>query len=234
MKKPLAVLTGTFILLSFAAAEDSITVSEDSNSSYKPTTIVNGDFDECPWQGFVLNGTTYSASHLRKNAGKILSDSASKTVDSKLWNGVGEGWNTTETKLFGYGKLYDWTKKVNGVYDTCAVNATYVSTFNALNNFSFIEMNGHVQSVFYQDLSTQGKDVIRWTLKHARRNDVEERISVQIGAPERDSSGNLIPATSKEDTTDPLNPKIKQEGWAKFSYNGVTNNDSNQDRKSVV
>lgn len=226
MKKPLAVLTGTFILLSFAAAEDTtITVSVDSNSSYEPTTIVNGDFNECPWQGFVLNGTTYTASYLRENAGKVLSDSQDKAVDSKLWNGVGEGWNTTETTLFPYGKLYDWAKRVDGVFVPYAVNATYVSTFSNVPNFSFIEMNGHVQSVFYQDLTTHGKDVIRWTLDHARRNNVEERISVQIGAPERDSSGNLVPATSKEDT-DPLNPKIKQEGWAKFSYDGVTNNDS--------
>ena len=226
MKKPLAVLTGTFILLSFAAAEDSITVSEDFNSSYKPTTIVNGDFDECPWQGFVFDGKTYTASQLRSSAGNILSGSGGKTVDSKLWNGVGEGWNTTETTLFSYGKLYDWAKRVNGNYVKYAVNATYVSTFESEQNFSFIEMNGYNQSVFYQDLTTQGKDVIRWTLNHARRGEnVVESIAVQIGAPERDSSGALIPATSNQ-VSDKLNPKIKKEGWAKFTSDGVTNNDS--------
>ena len=236
MKKTLAVLTGTFILLSFAAAED-ITVSEDSNSSYKPTTIVNGNFDECPWQGFVLNGKTYTVDYLKANAATITDttkgdsalSSGGTVVGGKLWNDVGKGWNTTETTLFPYGKLYDWAKRVNGTYVKYAVNATYVSTFESEQNFSFIEMNGYNQSVFYQDLRTQGKDVIRWTLEHARRgtnSSSDEEIAVQIGAPETDSSGALIPATSNKDS-DPLNPKIKKEGWAKFSYNGVTNNDSN-------
>ncbi len=225
MKKTLAVLAGTFILFSYAAA-DEISVNIDENSSYIPTEIVNGDFDECPWQGFVYDNNVYTTLSLETKAGTILTDVGGKDVSSKLWNGVDGGWNTTETTLFTYGKLYDWTKKVNGSFIKYAVQATYVSTFNSLTDFSFIEMNGYHPCVFYQDLTTHGKDVIRWTLKHARRvSSEEERIAVQIGAPETDSDGKLLPATASTDS-DPLNPKIKKDGWAKFNYNGVTNNDS--------
>ncbi len=215
MKKTFTALAGILLLFSYAGADD-IVLSVDTNSTYTPTTIVNGDFDECPWQGFVYGGTTYTTAYLRQNAGNILSGS-SGDVTSKLWNGVGEGWNTTEVTLFSYGKLYDWTKRVNGNFVAYAVHATYSSAFNSVQNFSFIEMNGYHPSVFYQDLKTQGGDVIRWTLNHANRQNVVERINVQIGAPYINDDGSLVPATTT------LDPKIKDDGKAVFQYNGVTN-----------
>ena len=233
MKKTFVALAGILLLFSYAVAED-IVLSVDTNSTYKPTTIVNGNFDECPWQGFVYGGQTYEVAELKANAQNVQNNSTSNStinnttgdVSGKLWNGVDGGWNTTEITLFPYGKLYDWTKKVSKSFTKYAVQATYVSTFDSLTDFSFIEMNGYHPCVFYQDLTTHGKDVIRWTLKHARRvNSEEERIAVQIGAPETDSTGNLVPATASTGS-DPLNPKIKKDGWAKFNYNGVTNNDS--------
>ena len=36
------------------ALADEITVSEDKASTYVPTTIVNGSFDEEPWMDFSL------------------------------------------------------------------------------------------------------------------------------------------------------------------------------------
>ncbi len=224
MKKIKQILTVALLFCaSFAFADDikGITISVDSNSSYKPTTIVNGDFDECPWQGFEYGGQTYTTAYLKANAGDILK-TCSGTVTRKLWNGVGEGWNTTEVNLFPYGKVYDWTKKVNGNFVPYAVQATYTSSFEKDTDFSFIEMNGFVQNVFYQDLATTGGDVIRWTLNHAYRGNSSdagavEQINVQIGAPETDSNGALVPATTD------LDPKIKTAGKAKFNYNGVDN-----------
>ena len=201
-------------------ATDEITVYEDNESTYIPTNIINGGFDECPWVAFKLGDVTYSKS--------MLDDySSSKFLDSTevelIYNGTNGGWNTTTNIIYDDGKLFDWTKKSNGAFVKHAINATYNGSLQTGSNYSFIEMNGHEAAVFYQDLNTIGGDVIRWTLNHGIRPTYEapsqQNISVEIGAPNM-KNGEIVTAHG---TGDDLYTEIESTSSAKYTKDGVVN-----------
>ena len=222
------LIKGTFFfiiilsLISNVYALDDITVYEDNDSTYIPTNIINGGFDECPWVAFKLNGETYSKSIL--DSGKSFTDGIRVEL---IYNGTNGGWNTTTNLIYDDGKLFDWTKKANGVVVKHAINATYNGSLQTGANYSFIEMNGHEAAVFYQDLNTIGGDVIRWTLNHGIRPTstapAQQNISVEIGAPNT-KDGKIVTAHG---TGDDLYTEIESKSSAKYTKDGVTNGSLN-------
>lgn len=183
-------------------------------SSYKATQIENGDFKEIPWEDFVVNGVTYTKG----------STSGSGKITESFPNGVGEGWNTTEIQPYR-GNLFE-------VWPTGSPldpNETQKGS-QEVNGDYYIEMNTTNPACLYQDLATQGGDVIKWTLQHAARNKHgfnEQRMYVTIGSPEIGDDGKIVAATgigivSNNQIVDGINTNIREEGKAEYRYNGIT------------
>ncbi|MDD7642632.1 MAG: hypothetical protein PUK75_09190, partial [bacterium] len=82
-------------------------------------------------------------------------------------------------------------------------------------------MNTTNPAALYQDLSTQGGDVIKWTLQHSARANhgfQEQRMYVTIGAPEIEN-GQIVAATGVKDQ---INTNIVDAGKAEYRYDPDT------------
>ena len=197
------------VITAYAEEDGQTPAVEDTLSPYSPTQIKNGDFETTPWESFTLNGVTYTA----------LDKSASGTITSSFPNGVGEGWNTTETQPYS-GNLFEvWP--TGKPLDPKEAGRDFTK-----NGTQFIEMNTTNPACLYQDLATQGGDVIKWTLQHAARRNLgfqEQRMYVTIGKPERRQNGEIIAATgigevSNNTITDNIDTKIQDDGKAEYRY----------------
>ena len=103
---------------------------------------------------------------------------------SRIPNGTNQGWNTTEVgdQCFEY------------LCDNPCGHAP------GLDNHCSVEMNADNEATLYQDLFTNGGDVIRWSLQHAVRyvawevtNPKMQAIRVEVGAPNYDESNIVYP-----------------------------------------
>lgn len=192
------------VITAYAEDEEPTLTAQVGSSSYSATQIENGNFElTTPWESYVLNGVTYTSKPTSYPSG---------TITAAIPNGVGEGWNTTEDKPY-QGSLFE-------VWDIKALPADKTRAFPEANGRYFIEMNANQPAALYQDLPTQGGDVIRWTLQHAARNgdgSDEQSMYVTIGAPVIGTNGEILAASGVNDNID---PKIQDDGKA--------------DRKSVV
>ena len=167
-----------------------ITVAVDNTSTFVPTQIVNGDFGTRPFMPFKYNGTWYNTWN-------------SSNPDNVDWtevnpNAIGQGWNTTETHTYDHG-LFEWVSGMN-VY-----NSTLNTNGNNNGHGYFLEMNACNSAVLYQDLPTNGHDVIRWSLQHAVRTGSwadPQSMRVEIGAPQRDGSNNIVAASGVNEAVD--------------------------------
>lgn len=95
-------------------------------------------------------------------------------------NGTDCGWNTTET----VSNFFEWSNSGKSTY-----NPEYLTDGN-----NFVEMNPTHAVTLYQDLTTHGGDVIKWTLKHAPRTNLggyPQQMEVIIGNPKR-NNGNIV------------------------------------------
>ena len=196
------------------ALADGITVSEDKASAYVPTTIVNGSFDEEPWMDFTYDGVTYYSC---KNDADFSSWGKVEATDV-VFNGVDGGWNTTE-RSWWHSSLFEYA---NGNIPTHAI--THNTSIS--NTGKYVEMNCYHACMLYQDLTTHGNDVIRWSLNHAvtTGGDETQAMRVEIGAPNRDGSGNIVNASGWATN---LNPQIELASKAIYRSTGVTDKDGN-------
>ena len=185
-----------------------ITVAVDNTSAYTPTQIANGDFSTRPYMPFKYNGTWYNEwSSSSPNTGTYWT-----AVNP---NGIGEGWNTTETQVFEHG-LFEWINHMH-VFN----NILYNNGNNAGHDF-FLEMNACNSAVLYQDLPTNGHDVIRWSLDHAVRLDCGANIQsvrVEVGAPEY-SGANIVAASG---VNNDVNSHIQSSSKVIYRSSGITN-----------
>ena len=201
MRKIFTLLAAILFTTCLCAQE--ITVSVDNSSTFQPTTISNGDFSAEPFMNFVLGGTTYTLS----NKNTSLS---SGTISSAIPNGVNGGWNTTENQPYK-GSLFEYSN------DEHNYNVHFTNTGNY-----FVEMNANHSAMLYQDLATNGNDVIRWTLGHAVRTtyaDNVQSVRVEIGAPEY-SGGNIVAASGINDAID---SHIQSSSKVIYRASGITN-----------
>ena len=159
-------------------AISNITVEHDSESTYVPTRIINGSFTDEPWMNYKIGSTLYTEcplSDLVKSATEIY------------FNGVNEGWNTTETMVWN-GNLFEYSSDNDYIHWVIIYNNSITPSER------FVEMNGSYSAILYQDLTTQGNDVILWRLKHAVTNqnknaDNIQSMRVEIGAPNVNGDG---------------------------------------------
>lgn len=181
-----------------------------SVSSNKATQIKNGNFEDIPWIDYVYNGVTYTQQTRDTSLG------SDKTITSSIRKGVDEGWNTTEINPY-QGNLFEVWPTEQG-----KMPAESERTNRDLkeNGRYFIEMNTTNPAALYQDLSTQGGDVIKWTLQHADRAGhgfQEQKMYVMIGAPEM-QNGQIVAATGVKDQID---TNIVEAGKAEYRYDSV-------------
>lgn len=205
-------------------AEVNLTASEDSSSTYVPTQIINGDFEKEPFMTYTYNGTTYTRNPLKKADDDYVYDSSKSShefftkgalnVSGIVFNGVDQGWNTTETQIWK-GNLFEWWPWKNNYADAkpYVYNSNITTGSNSSN--AYVEMNNCSAAVLYQDLSTYGGDVIRWTLDHAvvTSGDNDQSIRVEIGAPNGNASG----------VGNSINTNIVDATRAQYTKGGVTN-----------
>ena len=130
--------------------------------------------------------------------------------DNRIPNGTNQGWNTTETgeHCFEYlcGDIY-WIPYELTAGGNCIV-----------------EMNADNEAALYQDLFTKGGDVIRWSLKHAVRDDPDnspliQAIRVEIGAPKYYGGDIVYPHGINNDIQTEINNNTK----ASYVNYGITN-----------
>ena len=169
-------------------------VVPDPTSDYAPTAIVNGGFDEEPWEDFEAKGERWTFETTRDNPLRN-----GEAVTQYFPNGPGEGWNTTESTVYGPGLFEIWQEGVGSAPSG--------------SHGRFIEMNANHSAVFYQDLHTYGGDVIRWSLRHGYRGYAPESIRVEIGEPVGPASG----------VGSAVNANIRTETKAVYTSEGVTN-----------
>ena len=190
----------------------SIVVKKDHTCRYQPTQIANGNFDDEPWMDFNINGERISD----RMEGEMHND---ESIDGAYPNGVNEGWNTSESvvqsgTLFEWldgGTIEEWTNDWYQEYCGGGINEEYGYG---------IEMNAKSSAVLYQDLSTKGNDVIRWSLKHAVRvnyGPYTQSMKVEIGAPEY-SESNIVPAYGINES---VNSHIQSSTKAIYTSSGI-------------
>ena len=183
---------------------------EATVTTNKATQIKNGDFEEIPWIDYVYNGVTYTQQTRDTSLG------SDKTITSSIRKGVDEGWNTTEINPY-QGNLFEVWSTEQGKMPAESERTNRDLTKNGR---YFIEMNTSNPATLYQDLSTQGGDVIKWTLQHADRAGhgfQEQRMYVMIGAPEIEN-GQIVAATGVKDE---INTHIVDDGKAEYRYDSV-------------
>lgn len=176
----------------------------------KVTQIKNGNFEDIPWIDYVYNGVTYTYET------RDISLGSKNTITSSIRKGVDEGWNTTEINPY-QGNLFEVWPTEQGKMPAESERTNRDLTENGS---YFIEMNTTNPAALYQDLSTQGGDVIKWTLQHADRAGhgfQEQKMYVMIGAPEM-QNGQIVAATGVKDQID---THIVDDGKAEYRYDSV-------------
>ena len=176
----------------------------DQNSSYTPTQISNGSFNQEPWMDFEVCGDLIE----NRDEGECFND---EVISQAYPHGVDEGWNTSENMVQG-GTLFEWLEQ--HTIQEWAQGDVYGYGYG-------IEMNAKNSAVLYQDLSTKGNDVIRWSLKHAARVDYGpdiQSMKVEVGAPEY-SGSNIVPASGINQS---VNSHIQSSTKATYTSSGIS------------
>ena len=149
-------------------------------------------------------------------------DSSSSYKPTEIVNGGFETpyQNETAGVVYGIASKRIGTDKGWNTTDTWAETSSTISSYGVQQPTTgsyFAEMNAATAAILYQDLTTHGGDVIRWTLDHAARNigDDPQAMEVQIGA----SDGNDPSGRGAGN----LNSHIDDSTKALYQSTGVTN-----------
>ena len=175
----------------------------DPTAAYIPTQISNGSFNQEPWMNFEI----WEILIENRYGGEMYND---YEVSRAYPHGVDEGWNTSENVVQS-GTLFEWLEE--GTIEGWSSGACCYDYG--------IEMNAKNSAVLYQDLSTKGNDVIRWSLKHAARVDYGpyiQSMKVEVGAPEYDGS-NIVPASGINQS---VNSHIQSSTKATYTSSGIS------------
>ena len=127
---------------------------------------------------------------------------------NRIPNSTNQGWNTTETHN---DMDFEW----------CSSLYWHTPELSPIGNYC-VEMNAYNSASLYQDLYTNGGDVIRWSLAHAARTSCGEEqqdMRVEVGAPLYDNGNIVYPSGINEY----INTNIDAATKATFRSSGITN-----------
>ena len=127
---------------------------------------------------------------------------------NRIPNSTNQGWNTTETHN---DMDFEW----------CSDLYWHTPGLSPIGNYC-VEMNAYNSATLYQDLYTNGGDVIRWSLAHAARTSCGEEqqdMRVEVGAPLYDNGNIVYPSGINAD----INTNIDAATKATFRSSGITN-----------
>ena len=128
---------------------------------------------------------------------------------NRIPNGTNQGWNTTDNGT----QCFEWRGEKPLIYHN--------PSLYPIGNYC-VEMNADNPATLYQDLYTNGGDVIRWSLAHAARTqyaEAEQDMRVEVGAPLYDGDNIVYPTGVKNNINTNINPDTK----ATYRSNGITN-----------
>ena len=199
-----------------------------AEGEYRPTQVYNGDFTKMPWMDFDFKDIHWTLANYdydfwnrdKVNVGGSIIYYGNFGPDKIYFNGVNQGWNTTERQAV-LGCMFEYY---------CPECASTQMNPSILASDRYVEMNANNSAILYQDLTTQAGDIIRWSLKHgvrthiATEKDQIQEIRVEIGAPLRDENGVIVNATGMGDG---INPNIVVGTKAIYRSTGVTDADGN-------
>ena len=119
-----------------------------------------------------------------------------------------------ENKTYDY-NLFEWLGKTWHASDVKITNGNHI-----------IEQNAQNSATQFQDLYTNGGDVIRWTLDHASRNgyDAVQRLRVEIGKPNGEARG----------INEYINTNIDSNTKAVYRYDGYTGKNGYANDKELI
>ena len=151
----------------------------------------------------ILNGSFEQTPWMSYYLGGVLYDSYEHRYGEGSWtpidysipNGTNEGWNTSENEVQG-GTLFE----AGG---------------------GQAEMNAVNSAVLYQDLYSNGGDVIRWRLGHKARHDygdTQQDMRVEVGAPNYSGGAIVYPHGVNDD----IDTEINSETQVIYRSSGVT------------
>lgn len=223
----------------FDSSAASVAVTKDKESKYKPTKIINGNFQVPPWMEFTLSGVKYSDYKIRNT---IPDKFATISTSDIKFNSINGGWNSTEYQL-NAGNLFEWIDGLGHLIAGAGMDWTrswgngqdmddgwtYVPDGSPLlkeGNY-FIEMNSQHAATVFQDLYTNPGNIIKWSLKHGFRTTSSpslQEMVIQIGAPIRAADSSII---YPEGTGIAVNVNIEDESKAIYSSSGVSNGSLN-------
>ena len=126
---------------------------------------------------------------------------------NRIPNGTNQGWNTTENG----GQCFEWLGGMGWHSPGLSIIGTHC-----------IEMNADNSATVYQDLYTNGGDVIRWSLGHAVRmscGEEQQDMRVEVGAPLYDNGNIVYPSGINADINTNIDPDTK----ATYRSDGITN-----------
>lgn len=126
---------------------------------------------------------------------------------NRIPNGTNQGWNTTENG----GQCFEWLGDMYWHSPELSIIGTHC-----------IEMNADNSATVYQDLYTNGGDVIRWSLGHAVRmscGEAEQDMRVEVGAPSYNGDNIVYPTGVNEYINTNIDPDTK----ATYRSDGITN-----------
>ncbi len=150
----------------------------------------------------------YEPTHI-VNGGFETQPTMAGSGSNRIPNGTNQGWNTTDTGSQGF----EWLSNVKQYHN---------DNLNPIGN-RCVEMNADNAATLYQDLYTNGGDVIRWSLAHAVRTKYcgpdEQYIRVDVGAPLYNGNNIVYPTGVNENINTNINPDTK----ATYHYNGIDN-----------
>ena len=191
-----------------------------AEGEYRPTQIHNGDFTKVPWMDYDFKGTRWTLAnhdHTYWNqenvvVGGVIIKWGNAKPEKIYFNGVDKGWNTSEIQTVS-GSLIEYF--CPGWCET-VLNPTIPASDR------YVEMNASNPAILYQDLTTQGGDVIRWSLKHAFRTNMgsnsTQAMRVEIGAPKRENGA----IANAKGTGEDIDPEIDPDTKAIYRSSGVT------------
>lgn len=145
------------------------------------------------------NTTPKTAAKLLEDGEFVKKKDGVTVIEYRVGNPT-PNWKTTESVYDDYCNIvsyFEWLNIESAGDNNSTYKNGYASKLSGGNNNPFVELNSKNMSTFYQDLSTNGGDIIIWGLEHATRTSgsPNQKIKVTVGKASGSDDGQVAAGT---------------------------------------